>query len=238
MPILCINCFDWCHPLNLELLGPYTEDTIRTTAGGGAAWQASSMGLPLQGTHRGLHAPAWEAGVHGISRPPQEQHCALHEARLGRVSAVGRGRPAGEPQGGCSPAHQPVAPAAQALLRVLGTAVCGRRWSLALWPDTAGAASQPAVWRGATGFVRKEGFLTEDVGAVNEGQRTSPRPPVSPCGLLSRQFSSETLQPPAREAAQDLKVLTLLCRMLPQATPFLGLRAAYPACESVIGGLC
>lgn len=75
------------------------------------------------------------------------------------------------------------------------------------------------------GFVRKEGFLTEDMGAVNEAQRTSPRPPVSPCGLLSRQFSSDTLQPPAREAAQDVKV-RLSCRMLPQTTPCRGLPAA------------
>ena len=72
--------------------------------------------------------------------------------------------------------------------------------------------------RGST-FVRKEGFLTTDEGAVSEGQRTSPRPPVSPCGLLSRQFSSDTLQPPAREAAQDVKVRLLLARLRGTSPP-------------------
>lgn len=46
------------------------------------------------------------------------------------------------------------------------------------------------------GFVRKEGFQTEQlVGSGEEGHKVSPRPPVSPHGLLSRQFSSDSLQP-------------------------------------------
>lgn len=46
------------------------------------------------------------------------------------------------------------------------------------------------------GFVRKEGFQTEAVGETrSEEQKLSPRPPVAPNGLLSRQFSSDSLQP-------------------------------------------
>ena len=61
-----------------------------------------------------------------------------------------------------------------------------------------------------SGFVRKEGFQTEQsVGSQQEGQKTSPRPPVSPHGLLSRQFSSDSLQPapvPQKSSSDALKV--------------------------------
>lgn len=61
-----------------------------------------------------------------------------------------------------------------------------------------------------SGFVRKEGFQTEQlVGPQQEGQKTSPRPPVSPHGLLSRQFSSDSLQPaavPQKSSSDALKV--------------------------------
>ncbi|BDA50323.1 probable GTP diphosphokinase RSH3, chloroplastic [Coccomyxa sp. Obi] len=60
-----------------------------------------------------------------------------------------------------------------------------------------------------SGFVRKEGFQTEQsVGSQEEGQKTSPRPPVSPHGLLSRQFSSDSLQPaavPQKSSSDALK---------------------------------
>ncbi len=62
------------------------------------------------------------------------------------------------------------------------------------------------------GFVRKEGFQTEPVGETQaEEQKVSPRPPVAPNGLLSRQFSSDSLQPPlTRQQSSDvLKVWVL-----------------------------
>jgi hypothetical protein len=61
-----------------------------------------------------------------------------------------------------------------------------------------------------SGFVRKEGFQTEQfVGNEGVGQRISPRPPVSPHGLLSRQFSSDCLQPAVEQqnsTSEALKV--------------------------------
>lgn len=53
------------------------------------------------------------------------------------------------------------------------------------------------------GFVRQEGFLNvEPAGHPAEAAVTSPRPPVAPGGLLSREFSSDTL-PEARSAPQS-----------------------------------
>jgi hypothetical protein len=50
------------------------------------------------------------------------------------------------------------------------------------------------------GFVRQEGFLNvEPAGHAAEASAASPRPPVAPGGLLSRQFSSESL-PASRSA--------------------------------------
>ena len=50
------------------------------------------------------------------------------------------------------------------------------------------------------GFVRQEGFLNvEPAGHATEASAASPRPPVAPGGLLSRQFSNESL-PASRSA--------------------------------------
>ena len=61
------------------------------------------------------------------------------------------------------------------------------------------------------GFVRMQGFEAEEGGGAGAGEaKTSPRPPVAPAGLLSRQFSSDTLQPThavlVEKSAEQLKV--------------------------------
>ena len=60
------------------------------------------------------------------------------------------------------------------------------------------------------GFVRQEGFLdVEPAQHATEATVTSPRPPVAPGGLLSRQFSCETVpvaRSVAKPSAEQLKV--------------------------------
>ncbi len=56
--------------------------------------------------------------------------------------------------------------------------------------------------RGNVPVSRQEGFLTQGAACDDE---VSPRPPVAPTGLLSRQFSSGALQP-KRESKEELKV--------------------------------
>jgi hypothetical protein len=71
---------------------------------------------------------------------------------------------------------------------------------------------------GGSGFVRKEGFQTEALGeVVTEEKKISPRPPVAPNGLLSRQFSSDSLQPALtrQQSSSDvLKVWVLALNVL------------------------
>ena len=59
------------------------------------------------------------------------------------------------------------------------------------------------------GFVRQEGFLNVPTEHASEAPVTSPRPPVAPGGLLSREFSSDSLpapRPASKSASEQLKV--------------------------------
>ena len=59
------------------------------------------------------------------------------------------------------------------------------------------------------GFVRQEGFVNVPTEHASEATVTSPRPPVAPGGLLSRQFSSDSLpasRPAPKSASEQLKV--------------------------------
>lgn len=59
------------------------------------------------------------------------------------------------------------------------------------------------------GFVRQEGFLNVPTEHASEASVTSPRPPVAPGGLLSREFSSDSLpapRPASKSASEHLKV--------------------------------
>lgn len=71
------------------------------------------------------------------------------------------------------------------------------------------------------GFVRQEGFLNVPTEHASEANVTSPRPPVAPGGLLSREFSSDSLpaaRPAPKSASEQLKVsksrVTVLARRL------------------------
>jgi hypothetical protein len=72
------------------------------------------------------------------------------------------------------------------------------------------------------GFVRQEGFLNvEPAGHAAEASAASPRPPVAPGGLLSRQLSSECLPAPRsvfKSSTEQVKVgiFSYHCKM--QAT--------------------
>ncbi len=68
------------------------------------------------------------------------------------------------------------------------------------------------------GFVRQQGFLAEEKEHALEAPVTSPRPPVGPGGLLSREFSSDSL--PAHRPAtksQELKVQSRISFLTMQA---------------------
>lgn len=77
------------------------------------------------------------------------------------------------------------------------------------------------------GFVRQQGFLAEEKEHALEAPVTSPRPPVAPGGLLSKELSSDSL--PAHRPATKSQQLKVQSRI-----SVLTCRPSYTVCQMFV----